>query len=135
MKPQMIAKNNDMNKPNGSGLTRIFKAAHCSIKGFKAAFIHESAFRQELFLTALLVPASFYLAQSNLHHLMLIATLFFVLFAEIINSALEALADKITLEHDELIGRAKDLGSSAVFLAISLLVLIWTEALYTKFAG
>ncbi|WDE06819.1 diacylglycerol kinase [Thalassomonas viridans] len=135
MKQIKTLNNSAMNKPNGSGLIRIFKAAHCSLKGFKSAFIHESAFRQELFLTALLVPASFYLAQSNLHHLMLISTLFFVLFAEIINSALEALADKITTEHDELIGRAKDLGSSAVFLAISLLVLIWAEALYTKFLG
>ena len=128
----MISTSTYMNKPNGTGLTRIIKAAHCSIKGFKAAFTHESAFRQELFLAMILLPASFYLAQSNLHQLLLIATLFFVLFAEIINSALEALADKITTEHDELIGRAKDLGSAAVFVAISLLVLIWAEALYTK---
>ena len=66
---------------------------------------------------------------------MLIATLFFVLCAEIINSALKALANKITTEHDELISRAKDLGCSAIFLAISLLVLVWTEALFTKFYG
>ena len=124
-----------MNKVNGVGLTRIFKAAYCSMKGFKAAFIHESAFRQELFLAILLVPASFFLAQSSLHQLMLIATIVFVLFAEIINSALEALADKITTEHDELIGRAKDLGSAAVFIALFLLVLVWAEAIFTKFYG
>jgi diacylglycerol kinase (ATP) len=121
------------NKVNGTGLTRIFKATYCSFKGFKAAFKYESAFRQELFLTLFLLPLSFYLAQSSLHHIMLIATLLFLLFAEIINSALEALADKITLEHDELIGRAKDLGSAGVFIALILLWLVWGEALFTKF--
>ncbi|MBL4911488.1 MAG: diacylglycerol kinase [Alteromonadaceae bacterium] len=121
------------NKVNGTGLSRIFKATYCSFKGFKAAFKYESAFRQELLLTLFLAPFSFYLAQSNLHHIMLIASLLFLLFAEIINSALEALADKITLEHDELIGRAKDLGSSGVFIALTLLCLVWGEAVYTKF--
>jgi len=121
------------NKVNGSGLSRLFKASYCSYKGFKAAFKYESAFRQELLLCLVLFPLSFYLAQSNLHLLLLIASLLFLLFAEIINSALEALADKITLEHDELIGRAKDLGSAGVFISLILLGLIWGEALYTKF--
>lgn len=121
------------NKPNGSGFSRIFKATYCSFKGFKAAFLHESAFRQELLLTIILLPAAFYVAQSRLHLLALIASLLFLLFAEIINSALEALADKITLAHDELIGRAKDLGSSGVFIALTLLALLWGEAIFTKF--
>ncbi len=123
----------ETNKPNGQGVARIFKATYCSFKGFKAAFNYESAFRQELLLTLMLLPLAFYVAQSRLHLLALIASLLFLLFAEIINSALEALADKITLEHDELIGRAKDLGSSGVFIALTLLAMVWAEALFTKF--
>jgi len=121
------------NKVNGSGFSRLFKASYCSYKGFKTAFKYESAFRQELFLCIVLFPFSFYLAQSNLHQVMLVASLLFLLFTEIINSALEALADKITLEHDELIGRAKDLGSAGVFIGLILLGLTWGEAVYTKF--
>jgi diacylglycerol kinase (ATP) len=134
MKPNNNKNSNltKINKPNGTGLARIFKATYCSFKGFNSAFKHESAFRQELLLTIILVPAAFYFAQSRLHLIALISTLLFLLFAEIINSALEALADKITLEHDELIGRAKDLGSSAVFIALTLLCIIWGEAVYTK---
>jgi len=121
------------NKVNGTGLSRLFKATYCSYKGFKTAFKFESAFRQELLLTLFLLPISFYLAQSNLHQIMLIGSLLFLLFAEILNSALEALADKITLEHDELIGRAKDLGSAGVFIALTFLCLLWGEAFYSKF--
>ena len=121
------------NKVNGSGISRIVKATYCSVKGFKAAFKHESAFRQELALCCVLLPLSFYLAQSTLHWLALLFTLIFLLFAEIINSAIEALADKITIEHSELIGRAKDLGSAGVFLALTLLTLVWLEAVIAKF--
>jgi diacylglycerol kinase (ATP) len=120
-------------KPNGTGLARILKATYCSYKGFKAAWIHESAFRQELLLVIILLPLSFVLSESRVHLVVLIASLLFLLFAEIINSAIEALADSVSLEHNVLIGRAKDMGSSGVFLAISLLVLVWGEALYSRF--
>lgn len=120
----------EINKPNGNGISRVFKAAYCSIKGFKAAFQHEAAFRQEVILSAVLLPTIYWLAQSSLHALFMAFCIAFLLFAEIINSALEALADKITLEHDELIGRAKDLGSSGVFIAMTFLKLVWLEAIY-----
>ena len=120
-----------INKQNGAGLGRIFKASYCSYKGFKAAWKHESAFRQELLLVTLLMPFSFVLCTSSHHWLMLVASLFFLLFAEIINSALEALADKVCLGQDTLIGRAKDMGSAGVFLALCTLGLIWGEALYS----
>lgn len=120
-------------KPNGTGLARILKATYCSYKGFKAAWLHESAFRQELLLAIILLPFSFLLSESRLHFVILIASLLFLLFAEIINSAIEALADSVSLEHNVLIGRAKDMGSSGVFLAITLLVLVWGEALYSRF--
>lgn len=121
-----------VNKPNGKGIGRLIKATRCSWLGFKAAWHNESAFRQEVTLVLVLLPFSFWLCQSRLHWLALIVSLGFVLFTEIINSALEALSDSVSLDHNPLIGRAKDMGSSAVFIALTLLTLIWSEALYTK---
>lgn len=117
-------------KPNSSGIKRIFKAFNCSVKGFKAAYVHEAAFRQELLLCAFLLPISFIIATSMTHWLILISTLLFLLFAEVINSAIEALADRISIEHHELIGRAKDLGSAAVFIAFSILAVCWLSIAY-----
>lgn len=116
------------NKLNGKGLQRVVKATSCSFKGFKAAWLYESAFRQELVLSAVLLPFSFVLYQSREHWLALVACLLFLLFAEIINSALEALADSVSLEHHPLIGRAKDMGSAGVFIALLLGTLVWGEA-------
>lgn len=121
------------NKPNGKGFKRIVNAGYCSFKGFKAAHKHEAAFRQEVVMCALLTPVSFFIATSSTQLMVLLLTLAFVLFAEIINSAIEALADKITTEHDELIGRAKDLGSAGVFIAFSLLVFCWSYAIINRF--
>ena len=118
------------NKPNGQGLSRILKASRCSMQGFKAAWQHESAFRQEALLVAVLLPLSFILAESANHWLILFASLLLVLLAELLNSAIEALADTITLDHHPLIGRAKDIGSAVVFVALSLLTVVWVEALW-----
>ena len=118
------------NKQNGKGLIRIYNATQCSFKGFSAAYKHESAFRQELLLAILLMPFSFFLAQSSQHWLLLCGALLLMLFAEIINSAIEAIADSITLEHHVLIGRAKDLGSSGVFIALFFLLMVWGEAIW-----
>ncbi|MDT0582631.1 diacylglycerol kinase [Brumicola blandensis] len=119
-----------MNKLNGVGIRRVLNATYCSFKGFKAAFLHESAFRQELLLSALLFPISFFVATTVEVWLLLTISMIFLLFAEIVNSALEALADRISTEHHELIGRAKDMGSSCVFLAILILTISWCYALY-----
>jgi diacylglycerol kinase (ATP) len=121
------------NKQNGTGFSRVVKATACSFYGFKAAWINESAFRQELMLGAFMTPFIFILAQSRLHGLLLAGTILFVLFAEIVNSAIEALADSVTLEHHPLIGRAKDFGSSAVFIALVFLCLVWGESLFSFF--
>ncbi len=122
------------NKPNGSGLRRIFRAYTCSMQGFKAAYLHESAFRQELLLCACLFPLSIFIASNMGEWLMLVCSLLFLLFAEIVNSALEALADRISLERHELLGRAKDLGSAGVFIAFVALVLVWCGTAYTTFS-
>lgn len=119
------------NKVNGKGLSRIFKAYNCSINGFKAAYINEAAFRQELMLCAVLVPLSLLISDTLADWVQLICSLLFLLFAEVINSALEALADRVSLEQHELIGRAKDLGSAGVFIAMVIVVLTWFSALYS----
>lgn len=115
-------------KPNGSGIGRLFKATRCSYQGFCAAFKYESAFRQELLLCGVLFPFSFIFAKSSGHWLALVCSLIFLLFAEVVNSAIEALADQISTDIHELIGRAKDLGSLAVFLALTTITLVWGEA-------
>lgn len=120
-------------KPNGSGASRIIKAFICSIKGFKAAYLYESAFRQELLLCIILLPLSIFLANNIMVWAALVASLLFLLFAEVVNSAIEALADRISVEHSELLGRAKDLGSAAVFIAFMILVTVWGSAIYSKF--
>ena len=119
------------NKVNGSGILRIFKAYKCSIAGFKAAYIHEAAFRQELLFCILLLPLSFVISSSLNEWLLLVSSLLFLLFAEIINSAIEALADRISLEQHELIGRAKDLGSAGVFIAMVIVSVVWLSILYS----
>jgi diacylglycerol kinase (ATP) len=116
-------------KPNGDGIGRIVKATRCSYQGFCAAYKHESAFRQELLLCAILLPFSFILASSSGHWVALVCSLLFLLFAEVVNSAIEALADQISTDIHKLIGRAKDLGSLAVFIALIVIVITWGEAL------
>ena len=127
--------NSNQLKPNGTGIARILKAFACSVKGFRAAFKHEAAFRQELLLCIVLLPFSFVIAASLAHWVALISTLLLLLLVEAINSAIEALADQISTDWHELIGRAKDLGASAVFIAFSIVILVWVEAIYTHFIG
>lgn len=100
-----------------------------SMQGLSAAVRHESAFRQELLLLAVLTPFAFWLGATALHTGLLIGVLLFVLIVELMNSAIEALADSISLEHHPLLGRAKDLGSAAVLLALLLAILTWTLSL------
>ena len=119
-----------VNKPNGSGIGRIIKATKCSYYGFKAAWQYESAFRQELMMVVILLPLSFLLSESRNHWLLMFASLMLVLFAELVNSAIEALADSVTLDHHPLIGRAKDIGSAIVFVALTTLTVVWVEAIW-----
>lgn len=124
-----------VNKPNGTGLCRILNATRCSYFGFIAAWKHESAFRQELLMVMVLLPLSFIVCDSRNHWLLLFASLLLVLFAELINSAIEALADAISLEHHVLIGRAKDIGSAVVFIALTLLTIVWADAIWRLVAN
>jgi len=121
------------NKPNGTGLIRLLKATRCSMLGFKAAYKHESAFRQELWLCCLLLPVSLFIATSGVQLGLLIGSLLLILLVEVINSAIEAIVDRIGLELHELSGRAKDLGSTAVFLALCIFVVIWVGIIFDNY--
>jgi diacylglycerol kinase (ATP) len=112
------------------GLTRIIKAAGYSWQGMKAAYQHEEAFRQELLLTLVLLPIGFYLGDSGVEKALLIGSVLLLPLVEILNSALEAVVDRFGEELHELSGRAKDMGSAAVFLAIVNLVTVWVLVLF-----
>ena len=114
-----------MAKPGNTGITRIIKAAGYSSAGLKAAFTHEAAFRQELLLCLFLFPLGLWLGQTGVERALLTGSLFLVLIVELLNSAIEAIVDRFGHEHHELSGRAKDIGSAAVFIALANVVLIW----------
>lgn len=122
-----------MLKPNGSGLGRIIKAAKCSMQGFAASWKHESAFRQESVLALLSVPLAAWLANSFSQFALLVSVWCLVLVVELLNSAIESLTDRVSLERHELSGRAKDMGSAAVFVSLVIVALVWGAALYERF--
>ncbi|MBP8220018.1 MAG: diacylglycerol kinase [Aeromonadaceae bacterium] len=115
-----------MAKPGNTGLTRIIKATGYSAKGLCSAWQHEAAFRQELILMLFLTPMAFVVGDGLTQQLLLLAVAWLVVIVEVLNSAVEAVVDRIGTEHHELSGRAKDLGSAAVFLALTLTVVVWS---------
>jgi diacylglycerol kinase (ATP) len=108
-----------------TGLVRLMNAFGYSLEGFKAAFKHEDAFRQEVFLTIVLIPLAVYLGKSSIERALMIASILLVLIVELLNSAIEAAVDHTSTEHNALAKRAKDIGSAAVFLALSIVVAVW----------
>ncbi|WP_256384911.1 diacylglycerol kinase [Photobacterium toruni] len=117
-------------KPGATGLKRIINATGYSIQGLKAAWINEAAFRQESILLVIMTIVSFFMPVTKIERLMMISSLFIVVIAELINSAVEAVVDRIGPEHHELSGRAKDIGSAAVFVALALVVITWGSILF-----
>ncbi len=118
---------NDLENPHKSksGLTRIWRAFFYSLAGFSAALKYEHAFRQELILCLVLLPFAVFLPLDRVERIILIMTLMFVLVVELLNSAIEAIVDRVSLENHELSKRAKDLGSAAVFLSLVMTTLAW----------
>lgn len=112
------------------GLTRILKAAVFSWQGFVAAYRHEEAFRQEIWLALVLFPAGLMLGENGVEKALLIGSVLLLLLVEILNSAIEAVVDRFGPDLHELSGRAKDMGSAAVFLAVVLLILTWCLILF-----
>ena len=109
-----------------TGLRRLLNAMGYSWAGLRAAYQHESAFRQEFWLGLILVPLGFYLGNTAIERVLMVGSLLLVLIVELLNSAIEASVDRISLEHHLLIKRAKDMGSAAVLLSLLNVVLTWT---------
>jgi len=107
----------------------VLNAAGYSWAGLTAAFRHEDAFRQEVFLAVLLIPLALYLSETGIERALMIGAVLLVLIVELLNSALEAAVDRISLEHHLLIKRAKDMGSAAVMIALVNVVAVWALVL------
>lgn len=108
-----------------TGLRRILNAAGYSWAGLGAAFKHENAFRQEVFLALALIPLALMLGDTGIERALMIGSVLLVLVVELLNSAIEAAVDRISLEHHQLIKRAKDMGSAAVMIALVNVVVVW----------
>lgn len=117
-----------------TGINRVIKAAGYSWQGLKAAFRHEAAFRQELALAVVLLPLAVWLSQDAVQLALMIASLLLVMIVEIINSAIEAVVDRFGGEQHELSGRAKDMGSAAVMLALICAAVTWGLILWQNFS-
>ena len=116
------------------GPKQIYQAMKWSFKGLKATYVAEASFRMEIYLCVILFPLAFWLAQSPIELILLIGSCLLVLLIEIINSAIEAVVDLICgEERHELAGRAKDMGSAAVFMAQMIVLLVWGIIGYENF--
>lgn len=113
-----------------TGLKRVWNALFYSFDGMSAAFRHEDAFRQEVFLAALLIPAALFTPATGLGKALMIAVVLLVLIVELLNSAIEAAVDRISLENHALAKRAKDIGSAAVFIALINVPVVWGLVLF-----
>ena len=116
-------------KPGEKGLARMISATRYSWLGIKAAWRHEAAFRQEVTIAVIGLPLAIWLARDGVEFLLLVVPLLLLLLAELVNSAIEAVVDRFGGELHELSGRAKDMGSAAVFIAIVITGLSWDTIL------
>jgi diacylglycerol kinase (ATP) len=118
-----------------TGIDRIIRATGYSAQGLRAAYRHESAFRQELWLAAAMVPLAFWLGRGWVEVGLLAGTVLLVLIVELLNSAMEATVDRISFDIHELSKRAKDYGSAAVLLSLVLCGCVWVAALWARFTA
>lgn len=112
-----------------TGLRRVWNAFHYSRAGLHAAYRHEDAFRQEVLLALVLIPLAIWLGEGAVERALLIGCVLLVLIVELINSAIEATVDRISLDRHPLAKRAKDIGSAAVMIALLNAVLVWALVL------
>lgn len=112
-------------KPGNTGISRLIKAFGYSKQGFAACFRHEAAFRQEVAASLLILPLGLWLGENGMERALLLGSWLLVPVVELLNSALEAVVDRVGSEHHELAGRAKDIGSAAVLLSILVAALVW----------
>lgn len=112
-----------------TGLVRLFNAFGYSLAGFRAAYKHEDAFRQEVMLAAILIPLALWLPVALIGKALMMASVLLVIIVELINSAIEATVDRISLENHDLAKRAKDIGSSAVLVSLINVIVVWVMVL------
>lgn len=120
-------------KPGNTGLKRIVKATGYSLKGLRSAFEHEAAIRQEFALLLAAIVLTFGIDVTMLERITLLAVVVLVLIVELMNSAVEAVVDRIGLEHHELSGRAKDIGSAAVLVSLCFALFTWVYIVGTHY--
>ena len=108
-----------------TGFQRIWNAFHYSLAGLAAAYRHEDAFRQEVYLAVVLIPLALLLPATGIGHALMIGSVLLVLIVELINSAVEATVDRISLDNHRLAKRAKDIGSAAVLVSLINVAAIW----------
>jgi diacylglycerol kinase (ATP) len=119
-----------MQRPKPAGGDRIWRAFGASYRGYRGAFLGEAAFRQELGIALVVVPLGLWLGDGGVEKALLVGPMLLVLIVELINSAIEAVVDRVGLERHELSGLAKDLGSAAVLASFGLLGLTWLLVLF-----
>jgi len=112
------------NKP--TGIKKLFCACIYSVKGLKACYQSEFAFRLEVWLAIVLIPIGYLLGESEVEKVLLITPIFIVLIVELLNSAIEAVVDRISMEQHELSGFAKDIASAAVLLSLIIFLVTWS---------
>jgi diacylglycerol kinase (ATP) len=117
------------------GIARLWHATTYSLSGIRSAWQNEAAFRQECILATILAPFAMWLGTSAVERVLLIASCLIVLVTELLNSAIEATIDRIGDEPHPLSGRAKDLGSAAVFISLWLVLITWGAIAYQRFLG
>jgi diacylglycerol kinase (ATP) len=120
-------------KPGLTGFTRLFAATRNSARGIRDAWQHEAAFRQDTVVSILFFIASFYVAQTVMEWLMLIMPLFLLIIVELLNSAIENTVDRFGGERHILSGRAKDMGSAAVFFCLVFGLVVWVSMIWSKY--
>ena len=111
----------------------ILRAAKWSLQGLRAAWLHESSFRLEVYLFIILAPAGWLLGQTGVERALLIGSGLLVMAMELMNSAMEAVIERYGAEHHELAGRAKDMGSAAVFVLMMNVILVWALILGPRY--
>ncbi|MAS00169.1 MAG: diacylglycerol kinase [Nitrosomonadales bacterium] len=113
-----------------TGLKRLINAFAYSLEGFKASYKNEAAFRQEFFLSIILIPAGFLIGETGIQKALLISSIIIITLVELLNTAIETTVDRISFENHHLAKRAKDIGSAAVFLAIANAFITWILILF-----
>ncbi|HET8710780.1 MAG TPA: diacylglycerol kinase [Spongiibacteraceae bacterium] len=124
-----------MTKPGKTGIARLIAATGYSLKGFRAAWKHEEAFRIEATLACVCIPLAFWVGQNLTHQLLLVMSCAIVILAELFNSAIEAAIDRFGSEMHPLSGQAKDIGSAGVFTSLMLFLIVWLPSLWQRFVG